>query len=156
MTLNDEYEKYKICYGFRGFFVFLVIFFPNALFKNSEGLIFTYSMTFFCATNVYFVLNSFTLSYRLINKLNNQNLKTQLLIVIKYFIRRLFRVYFVFLFFVTISKFGPNIIRNPYKYKEIEWLDIVTLGQSGENQLWTFAVQIKYYFFIPFFLFDVF
>ena len=97
----------------------------------------------------FFILSSFLLSYRLYLELekSDQNIRQHLLIILKYLIKRIFRVYLPFVlvaaFFVAYSQHFNSI----YRYNSF-W-KLVSLNYSEKNHLWTIAPEIRYYFIIP-------
>jgi peptidoglycan/LPS O-acetylase OafA/YrhL len=111
------------------------------------------------AVDGFFVLSSFLLTYRLLTELRKaSSLKQELSIVLKYCVRRFFRIYLVFVFIVTVFKYGPKITKGNYQYIQppppltdnfASWKTIVTLNDVGYNHLWTIAPEIKFYFCIP-------
>lgn len=100
------------------------------------------------AISGFFILSSFLLTYRLIKDLNRR--KNPIFVTLtQYFIRRLFRVYFVFAIFVIGAKYGPRFIAG-YTYGQYEpLLKVLSLNYVGLNHLWTIAPEIKFYFLIP-------
>ena len=153
LSVNDQkkFKKLEFLEGYRGILAIMVLFHHSKINRNSEFINFITSISFLSGLNGFFVLSSFLLSYRLVQAIENQSYKFQLLCVLKYFIRRFFRVYFIFFIFVTVTKFGPQFLSGPFSYHN--WTSIVTLGPTGLNHLWTFSPEIKYYFFIPIFCF---
>ncbi|CAF1007004.1 unnamed protein product [Brachionus calyciflorus] len=100
--------------------------------------------------NGFFVLSAFLLTYHLIIDFKNTS-KPIFFSTLKYFIKRLFRIYLVYFIVVTSISFGPKILGGPYEYSS--WFDIISLKNTGSSHLWTMPIEIKYYFFIPIFSF---
>ena len=101
----------------------------------------------------FFILSSFLLTYRLFTDLTKTNgtQKQISLVILKYFIRRFFRIYVPFVFFTTIVCFvWPQMGGHAY-FQYPSWWNLVTLQKSGQNFLWTIAPEVKYYFFQPVF-----
>ncbi len=102
----------------------------------------------------FFLLSSFLLTYRLFGDLTKSNSTSQSisLIVIKYFIRRFFRIYVPFVIYCTMVKFVlPSDVEPHPAYKLESWTSLVTLTYNWSGFFWTIAPEIKYYFFIPIF-----
>ena len=101
----------------------------------------------------FFILSAFLLTYRLFNEFSKTDGSlTQISkVVVKYFIRRFFRIYVPFVLYCTIVKFVSVKVGWPAAYFYSSWTTMVTLGSTGNNHLWTMAPEIKYYFFIPLF-----
>ena len=72
------------------------------------------------------------------------------MVISKYFIRRFFRIYSLYVAFCSIIKFYPKFGNHP-AWRHGEWTHLVTLNRPGYSHLWTIAPEIKYYFFIPLF-----
>ena len=100
----------------------------------------------------FFILSSYLLTYRMLNQLNaSAKCLTEIqLIISKYFIRRIFRIYFPFVIMVSLVKFVSPKFGGTYVF-DTSWFSIVTLQSAGFTHLWTIAPEIKYYFFIPLF-----
>lgn len=108
-----------------------------------------YSQTYSVAG--FFMLSAFLLTYRLFEDLKSTNNHPRLilLLVIKYFIRRFFRIYAVYFIFIVAVKFGPKCIGDHEMLTyESSFLQMVTLGNAGKNHLWTIPAEIRYYLFI--------
>lgn len=99
----------------------------------------------------FFMLSAFLLTHRLYNefKKSDGSRKRLLLITIKYFIRRFYRIYVPFFILSTLIWLDPTHFRGWAAFAS--WKSMVTLQSSGVNFLWTIAPEIKYYFFIPLF-----
>ena len=108
-----------------------------------------YSQTL--AVNGFFILSSFLLTYRLILDItdsSNQSLIKIMKVVLKFLVRRTFRVYLPFVIYCTVVKIDPMIAGGGF-YEYTSWLNLTILNYSGPNHLWTIAPEIKYYFLIP-------
>ena len=103
------------------------------------------------AVNVFFILSSFLLTYRLLNDYSRitppMSIQKLSLCAVKFIIRRFFRVYMPFFVFATAVTLSPKYAGGEWPYES--WLKMVTLDNVGFNQLWTISPEIKYYFFIP-------
>ena len=113
-----------------------------------------YSLTYGVAG--FFMLSAFLLTFRLLEELNNaqnqQKSQQLILIIIKYFIRRFFRIYLVYLLFFLVFKYGPKrLSEHEFINYNVSFDQIIRLGNSGRNHLWTIPPEIRYYFFIPLF-----
>lgn len=120
------------------------------IFNSTIGYSLTYGIAGF------FMLSAFLLTYRLLEDLSKTTTPIQPRIILlhfaKYFIRRLFRIYFVYIIFILAVKYGPQWIRNHEMLTyESSFIQMATLGNAGKNHLWTIPSEIKYYFFIPIF-----
>lgn len=104
----------------------------------------------YIGVNCFFILSSFLLTLRLSDELfsSNRCLNQMILIIIKYFVRRFFRIYIPFIIFVSLVKYKPHIFGGNFSYPST-WIEIVSLKYTSGNHLWTVAPEIKYYFLIP-------
>jgi len=144
--------KFEFLDGFRGSLVLWVVMHHCA----QEFKINTYFIQtgYFIGVIGFFILSSFLLTYRLLDQFKNSNNspKSYTLIIIKYSIRRLFRIYIPFVIVTALITQVPAIRWGggfPYN----TFWKIITLKSTGNNwgpnPLWTIAPEIKYYFFIP-------
>ncbi len=108
------------------------------------------------AVNGFFILSTFLLTYRLSTELIDLKFKcirNVIIVVLKYFVRRFFRIYLVYVVFSTLVKFGPKILGGFVNYTNgffyPSWQDMVLLKSSGSSHLWTVPPEIHYYFVIP-------
>ena len=108
------------------------------------------------AVNGFFILSTFLLTYRLSTELIDlrfKSIRNVIIVLLKYFVRRFFRIYLVYVAFSTLVKFGPKILGGFVNYKSglfyPSWQDMVLLKSSGSSHLWTVPPEIKYYFVIP-------
>ncbi|CAF0896494.1 unnamed protein product [Brachionus calyciflorus] len=141
--------------GYRGFLA-LIVTCAHTNHYSAKNEIINFFHTISQSVGVYgfFVLSSFLLTYRLLNELQvKQNDKIR--IILKYFVRRFFRVYFIFFLYCTSVKFGPRVLGGHINYHEYlhysSWWSLITLNSDGSSHLWTIAPEIKYYFIIPLF-----
>lgn len=103
----------------------------------------------------FFLLSSFLLTHRLIKDLFNSptshpsssSSSSKLLSILQYFIRRFFRIYVVYILFAIAAKHGPPFIT--YGNYEGSLVNMLSLGHTGLNHLWTIPPEIKFYFIIP-------
>lgn len=152
--VNDK-NKFDFLDGYRGMLAIIVTITHSMLHEKCEIVNYIASISRPVAIDGFFILSSFLLTNRLLTELSSPSLKpkNQLLIVLKYFIRRFFRIYVVFFLFATIVKYGPKFVGGFMNYSEgfyySSWSDLVTLQTSGMNHLWTIAPEVKYYFIIP-------
>ena len=138
--------------GFRGVLALWVLIHHLLL----EGDLKYFDLTgYFIGVVGFFNLSSFLLTYRLLcqfNETTDNDLKKSSLITIKYLIRRFFRIYVPFVFFVFLIFFVSRKFGGFYKF-ENSFFMIISLQSAGYTHLWTIAPEIKYYFFIPLFTF---
>ena len=104
----------------------------------------------------FFFLSSFLLTYRLyIDFTKTDHSKLQIaLAIVKYFIRRFFRIYLPYVAYCSMIKYYPkfgNAHNNHPSWHYASWDLLVSLHHPGGNHLWTIAPEIKYYFFPPWF-----
>lgn len=100
----------------------------------------------------FFMLSSFLLTYRLLVELSKTKTNREiLLVVLKYAIRRFFRIYVVYICFAFSAKYGPTFIGGYTAASFMSSIDLITLNNPGINHLWTIPPEIKYYFIIPIF-----
>jgi peptidoglycan/LPS O-acetylase OafA/YrhL len=106
----------------------------------------------YIGVNGFFILSSFLLTYRLFDEFVNKsnNYRDSILIIIKYFLRRLFRIYLPFVITVTLIKSNTELFGGSFDYPS-SWYDLVTLKYPTGNHLWTIGPEIKYYAIIPLF-----
>lgn len=135
--------------GFRGMLAVFVIMAHSNKTRSCETINYIENKARVIPVDGFFVLSAFLLTYRLLTELlnSNENIRKQVLIVLKYFVRRFFRIYVVYFIYVSAVSFGPSISGGLYSYSP--WYVLVTLGNLGLNHLWTIPPEIKYYFIIP-------
>lgn len=154
-TDQSDQNKFSCLDGFRGMLALIVIVTHSKFNGNCEIVNFIESKALIVAVNGFFILSAFLLTYRLLNELNKSagNYRKQFLILLKYTVRRFFRIYVVFFVFASSVKFGPKIIGGIYSYSDFNqyssWTSLISLGHSGLNHMWTIAPECKYYFLIP-------
>ena len=141
--------------GFRGSLALSIVLQHCAfLKKHGEIQIFNKIGSFYGVTG-FFILSSFLLTYRLMLDFakHSHSLSQQCLTIVKFFIRRLFRVYIPFVAYAAVVKFyEPKVGQiQPPVFKYANFSSIITLDTVGSNHLWTITPEIKYYFFGPFF-----
>jgi len=151
---DDQKNRFVFLDSYRGILALVVIVAHSQVDQNCEFITFIIKLASTFAVDGFFALSSFLLTYRLMSDLKkSQNLKHDAIVILKYFIRRFFRIYVVFFIYVTAVKFGPKIIGGHFNYLPgryfTSWYNLVTLGHAGGNHLWTIAPEVKYYFFIP-------
>lgn len=143
--------------GLRGFSA-MVIVTTHASFNNDENF-FNWIGSFggSLAMPVFYILSSFLLTYRLMSELAKCqfifSLKTAFFIA-KYFIRRFFRIYVVYVIYLSaaysIPLLGPDY--EFIKYRMVlntrTWFEMVTL-YSNCSFLWSIPIEIIYYFILP-------
>ena len=96
-------------------------------------------------------MSSFLLTYRLLNDFSISNqfkVKNTFITVLKFFIRRFFRLYLPYVVYCTGVAISPNYAGGGMVYAS--WTDMVTLRRTGNiNPAWTIPSEIKYYFLMP-------
>ncbi|CAF0913166.1 unnamed protein product [Brachionus calyciflorus] len=145
---NKEEKHFGYLDGYRGFLAIFVVITHSKMTSKCELVDFIFVRGEQVAVNGFFVLSAFLLTYLLIKDFENSS-KPILLTILKYFIRRFFRIYLVYFIVVTGLSFGPKILAGHYSYSP--WFNLITLDNTGWNHLWTVPAEIKYYFFIPIF-----
>ncbi len=164
LAKSQEEKESRLSFldGFRGSLALVVIATHVKKDSNCELFNIIYGIHRTYAVDGFFVLSAFLLTYRLLTELRKaSNFKQELLIIVKYCVRRFFRIYVVFVLFASVIKFGPDIAKGnykppfnipPYPMKDnfAPWTTLITLKDVGYNHLWTIAPEIKYYFCIPF------
>ncbi|RNA19703.1 O-acetyltransferase oatA [Brachionus plicatilis] len=136
--------------GYRGFCALTVVIHHIVPFHSGKGDFRIFVMAgFFIGVFGFFVLSAFLLTYKMIKELEkceswNQTVEA----ILKYFIRRFFRIYVPFMFFVTCVKLGPEYVKGNYKEYNT-WLNLAMLEPALANHLWTIPIEIKFYFMIP-------
>jgi peptidoglycan/LPS O-acetylase OafA/YrhL len=161
-NLSKNIINFEFLNGFRGLMALIVVIAHiNTVLGNSNPSdIFTLlsSMVNYLAMVGFFLLSAFLLTYRLLIDFSKNN---YLNATLKYFIRRFFRIYLVYVVFCSLLKYGPNKIQYYFagfrgsKESYPSWYELITITNTGSNHLWTIPIEIYYYFFIPFFCLTV-
>ena len=99
----------------------------------------------------FFILSSFLLTYKLLQTMNKSNetfpeLQT---IILKYLIRRFFRIYVPYFIFCTLLS-NDLLFSKKGGFTYDSWFNMISLKNTGRNHLWTCIPEMKYYLFIPF------
>lgn len=104
---------------------------------------------YFMGVNCFFILSSYLLSYRLYLDFQSSNhkFKEHLLIILKYFVRRLCRIYLPFVTCAAIIIKISHHFKLFYRYNTF-W-DTILMRRHEKNHLWTIAPEIQYYCFVP-------
>ena len=155
-------NKFEYLDGYRGSLAIIVAISHKRIGMNNLSDIWKstigYSLTY--GVSGFFMLSAFLLTYRLLEELNNSENQPKrgriILIIVKYFIRRFFRIYLVYFIFIIVIKCSPRFIieLSQFEYTS-SFLQMVLLGNTGLNHLWTIPAEIRYYFFIPAFCLTV-
>ena len=150
--LKEEKVKNKLDFldGFRGMLCLWVL--TNHTSNNIYGPTYQFEQTgHYIGVNGFFILSSFLLTYRLMDELVNktENYRQVGLTIIKYLVRRLFRIYLPFVITVAFIKYD-KLFGGYLKYPT-SFYDIISLKDPAGNHLWTIAPEIKYYAIIPVF-----
>jgi len=158
MLINSDnhHLNFEFLNGFRGFCALWVVLAHSICWKQDKSVdsfqfIFGV-MAQTVAVNGFFILSSFLLTYRLLVDITKH--KSIFLCITIYFIRRLFRIYFVYVLFCTLLKFGPKFIGGYFNYNQnlyyyTSWTDLISLNYTGKNHLWTIPPEVIYYFVLP-------
>lgn len=97
----------------------------------------------------FFLLSSFLLTYRLIKELHKPN-AIMFISIIQYFIRRLFRIYFILMGFCILGIYYNDMVSKTLGgYTRTSLYDTLTLGYAGYGVFWTLPPELRYYFVIP-------
>ena len=112
---------------------------------------------YFIGVNCFFILSSYLLSYRLYAELekSGHTLNQNLLVIVKYFIKRIFRIYIPFVICSLIYVKCQKMFKLFYKFGTFWELITLTDNNHAINHLWTIAPEIQYYFFVPFYIYIV-
>ena len=156
MSVNRRLELLD---GYRGFLAIIVVLnhiitYIETAKTRGDWVIF-YPMGSTIGVPGFFILSSFLLTYRLLVDFTKaESLRLCLLKAIQYIIRRVFRVYLVFIIYWTLVHYGPPIFKGYYiQEKKLGYAEYSTglwLNASlGPNHLWTIPFEIGYYFYIP-------
>lgn len=160
---NKKISKFYFLDSFRGFLAFTV---ALSHFGSQADKMWTTFVMFGPNVGIFgfFVLSSFLLTYRLLLEfvalfhISDKNIysKIKLLIacVIKYTIRRVFRIYPMFIFIFILVKYGPSygvypFTRGLYQFPKNTW-HVLLLINTGYSLPWTIHVEMTYYIYIPF------
>ncbi|CAF0866565.1 unnamed protein product [Brachionus calyciflorus] len=145
-------SRFDFLDGYRGLCAITVAlhhmmsFFPDIKCENDVFI----TAGFFIGVFGFFVLSSFLLTYKMLKDFSKAATYSDfILIILKYSIRRLFRIYFSYVVYVTLISFGPKFAKGVYTYPP--WSSLILLKPTlGPNHLWTIPIEIKFYFLIPF------
>jgi peptidoglycan/LPS O-acetylase OafA/YrhL len=153
-NIENREKKLNFLDGFRGTLaLWVLIGHINSKFFGSDFYPFQFC-GHYIGVNGFFILSSFLLTYRLLNELssNSKSLDETIIIILKYSIRRIFRIYIPFVITVSLIKFNTKLFGGCFSYQS-SWYDIITLKFPTGNHLWTIGPEIKYYAIIPVFCF---
>lgn len=148
-------NRFDFLDGYRGFCAIIVVLHHTASYIINVGdFKYFYLTGYFIGVFGFFVLSSFLLTYRMIKDFEKSRTFDELItIIIKYFIRRIFRIYVPYVIYVTLVKLLPSFFGGFYVDLYVTpystWTELVTLQAVGPNHLWTVPIEIKYYFVIP-------
>lgn len=144
-------ERFDFIDGYRGSLVLIVLIIHCKINENCElvNLTLGYSQSYSIAG--FFMLSAFLLTYRLLNDFYKAEKFQEFIIeLVKYIIRRFFRIYVFYVLFFTIFKyFLPFIPAIHSDVFQTNYFDFLTLKYPGMSHLWTIPSEIKYYSFIP-------
>lgn len=153
----QKISRFYFLDSFRGFFAITVAF---SHFCPHADVIWRTFLLY--GTNIgvfgFFVLSSFLLTYRLFfefviihSETDKKFSKRKLFLVCiaKFFIRRIFRVYPLFIFIFIVIKYGPSYTRDIYDFPENIW-HVLFLYDTGGSIPWTIHIEMTYYICIPF------
>jgi peptidoglycan/LPS O-acetylase OafA/YrhL len=154
-TESEKFTRFNVLDGFRGTLVLSVVLqhLVGTFQLPGEYQIFN-AMGGNYGVPSFFVLSAFLLTYKQFELMNKSNgtAREILSIIIKYLIRRFFRIYIPFFVYVTFVKMNLSYATR-FGNKFQPWYDLVTLKSAGWNHLWTVIPEIRYYGFIPIFTF---
>jgi peptidoglycan/LPS O-acetylase OafA/YrhL len=152
--------KFDFLDGLRGSFaLWVLIFHVSQNIDNFQKTDYYYfNLTgYFIGVVGFFILSSFLLTYRLLIEFHDENKSNQIpLITIKYFIRRFFRIYLPYIFYVFLIKSVSFIKLHGKLPYTSSWWSTITLDSTRWSHLWTIAPEIKYYLFIPIYVYVTF
>ncbi len=155
---NEKNTRFQSLDGFRGTLVLSVVLEHLTVFRQvvEKDNIFTSLGTYYGVSS-FFVLSAFLLTYKVFSLMNETNgsLKEIGKITINYIIRRFFRIYVPYFFFITVlilTKQSNSLVYVSYA----SWIELVFLQKPRKNHLWTILPECKYYFIIPIFTFITF
>jgi peptidoglycan/LPS O-acetylase OafA/YrhL len=145
---EGEGSKWNFLNGYRGFLALYVILAHSGDKNRDEIVDFAVHSSRVIALFGFFVMSAFLLTYRLLKDLmQSKSTSNDCTVLIKYAIRRFFRIYAVIVLFILFQK---------YIFKNAQLLDepmatILLLERPGDYvfHLWTIPVEVKYYFVIP-------
>ena len=152
---QQSVTRFDVLDGFRGLLVISVILQHivavfawgrlNEFYHN-----FDYVGTYFGVPS-FFILSSFLLTYKLFETMNKSNgtLVQLQTIILKYLIRRFFRIYVPYFIFCTLLS-NDLLFSKKGGFTYDSWFNMISLKNTGRNHLWTCIPEMKYYLFIPF------
>lgn len=145
---NTRDDRFNFLDGYRGSLAIIVVMVHSSgtVGTHYSGMLSPISQKYSIAG--FFLLSSFLLTYKLIKDLHKPNVKI-LITFIQYFIRRIFRIYFIFIAFCTAGIYYRHIFQGFLSGKYTNLYDTLTLGYAGFNILWTIPSELRYYFVIP-------
>ena len=153
---NEILKRFDILDGFRGILAITVVFQhtdQHFQFGGEYKLIKYLGYSF--AVPSFFALSSFLLTYKLYSQLilSNGSFNSVKEIILKYLIRRFFRIYIPYFIYCSFIKAGFSKVETYPGYEFSTWYNLVTLKNTGKNHLWTVPPEAKFYLFIPIFSF---
>ena len=158
LTEIERSTRFDILDGFRGILaITVVIQHTIAIFHLGGDYVFFDGTGYYVGVVSFFILSAFLLTYKMFNQFckSNGNYREMILIVIKYFIRRFFRIYIPYVAFCIYAKLNLTYSTRFGLWYE-SMFNLLTLKSVGANHLGTIPPEVKYYFFIPVFSFVTF
>ena len=151
---NEILKRFDILDGFRGILAITVVFQhtdQHFQFGGEYKLIKYLGYSF--AVPSFFALSSFLLTYKLYSQLilSNGSFNSVKEIILKYLIRRFFRIYIPYFIYCSFIKAGFSKVETYPGYEFSTWYNLVTLKNTGKNHLWTVPPEAKLCLFIPLF-----
>ena len=139
--------------GYRGTLAIWVLLGHCYMYANLDGDFRYFEFTaLFIGVSGFFLLSAYLLTYRLLNDLSKnetKSLKKIISTLIKYFIRRFFRIYIPYAIICVLIKRASPIFGGPHDFEKYTLSQLLYLNTTTLSHLWTIPCEIKYYFFIP-------
>ena len=139
--------------GYRGTLAIWVLLGHCYMYANLDGDFRYFEFTaLFIGVCGFFLLSAYLLTYRLLDDLSKNETKSIKQIIstlIKYFIRRFFRIYIPYAMICVLIKRVSPIFGGPHDFEKYTLPQLLYLNTTTLSHLWTIPCEIKYYFFIP-------
>lgn len=132
---NTVVSRFDYLDGFRGFLAILVVFqHSQSDFELQDDYRLFISIGNFIGVSGFFALSSFLLTYRLLKDFDKaKTAREECLIILKYAIKRFFRIYLTFFVYVTFIQIDPKFFGGKFNFSS--WYSLVTLQRSVSKYL---------------------
>jgi peptidoglycan/LPS O-acetylase OafA/YrhL len=149
---EGENTKWNFLNGYRGFLALYVVLAHSKDRNRDEIIDFAIHSSRVIALFGFFVMSAFLLTYRLLKDLmQSKSTTSDCIIIVKYALRRFFRIYIVVIMFILFLRYARLDLLNTTQVYTDPMLTILLLERPSvyAMHLWTIPVEVKYYFIIP-------